>query len=274
VTVALRAAPAPATLRARVIAGLVALLATHGGATLAAGNDADAAALRTSQAAIGQVTGDRAFTGQDGRPLRLAELRGRPVVLSLVYTNCYSICSGATLHLREVVRMAREALGARSFAVLTVGFDTAHDTPERMRSYGRDRGIVDPDWHFASADAATVRGLADDVGFTWVATPGGFDHVAQVTVLDADGKVAQQVYGPEFAPPELVEPLRRLLLGRSIERPSVQSLIERVKLYCSVYDPASGRYRFDYSVFAAAIPALMVLGMLAAAIVIAGRRNR
>ncbi len=271
-----QAVPAPATRRARIVcgAGLAALLAAHGGAALAGTNDADAAALRTSQAAIGRVARDHAFTGQDGRPLSLAELRGRPVVLSLVYTNCYSICSGSTLHLREVVRTAREALGARSFAVLTVGFDTEHDTPERMRSYGRDRGIDDPDWYFASADAATVRGLADDVGFTWVATPGGFDHVAQVTVLDADGKVAQQVYGPEFAPPELVEPLRRLLLGRSLERPSVRGLIERVRLYCSVYDPASGRYRFDYSVFAAAVPALMVLGMLAAAIVIAGRRNR
>jgi protein SCO1/2 len=68
--------------------------------------------------------------------------------------------------------------------------------------------------------------------------------------------------------------LKSLLLGRGVEQPSVRNLIERVRLYCSTYDPASGRYRFDYSMLAAAIPPLMELGMAAIAIVLAGRRRR
>jgi protein SCO1/2 len=249
---------------------------TAAGVTAAAqGNDVDAAALRASQAVIGQRTsGDLKLLDQRGRPLELAQLRGRPLLLNLIFTNCQSICSGLTLQLREVVKVGRDTLGPRSFAVLTVGFDTQHDTPERMRVYARERGIDDPDWYFASGDAATIQRLTDQVGFTWVESPAGFDHVAQVTVLDADGTVVQQVYGPEFQPPDLVEPLKSLLLGRSVERPSVRSLIERVRLSCSTYDPASGRYRFDYSVFAAAIPPLMVLGMAAIAIVLAARRRR
>jgi protein SCO1 len=236
-------------------------------------NEVDAAALRASQAVIGHTTSNHEFIDQDGKPLRLVDLRGRPVVLSLVFTNCFSVCSGQTLHLREVTRIAREALGAHSFAVLTVGFDSAHDSPERMLAYGRDRGIVDPDWHFASADAATVRRLTDEVGFTWLPSSRGFDHITQVTILDANGTVAQQVYGAGFSPPELIEPLKELLLGRRVERASLQGLIERVRLYCSVYDPSAGRYRIDYSMFAAAIPALMVLGMIAFAIILAGRRK-
>jgi protein SCO1 len=254
---------------------VLALLVTTsvGHAQQPAGNEVNAAALRASQAAVGRGTGDHPFIDQRGKPLRLADLRGRPVVLSLVFTNCVSVCSGQTLHLREVMRIAREALGARTFAVLTVGFDSAHDSPERMLAYGLDRGIDDPDWHFASADAATVRRLTDEVGFTWLPSSRGFDHITQVTVLDANGVVAQQVYGEAFSPPELIEPLKELLVGRRVERASLQGLIERVRLYCSVYDPAAGRYRIDYSMFAAAIPALMVLGMVAVAIILAGRRN-
>jgi protein SCO1 len=271
-----RASRPSATPRARVVVGIgfTVLLASTGGAALGPGNDVDAAALRTSQAAIGRVVGDHELIDQHGRPLRLKDLRGRPLVLSLVYTRCYYVCSGLTLHLRDVVRIASETLGAGSFSVLTVGFDSAHDSPERMRSYGRDRGIADPQWRLASADEATVRRLSDEVGFTWVASPRGFDHVAQVTVLDANGQVVQQVYGPDLTPPDLVEPLRRLLLGRGIERTSVRGLIDKVRLYCSVYDAATGRYRFDYSMLAGAIPVLMVLGMLAVAIVVGGRRNR
>jgi protein SCO1/2 len=238
-----------------------------------AGNEADAAALRTSQAAVGRQTSDLVLVDQLGKPLRLAELRGRPLVLSLVFTNCYYVCSGQTLHLREVTRVARQALGPRSFSVLTVGFDSAHDTPDRMLAYGVDRGIDDPEWRFASADAATIRRLTDEVGFTWFPSSRGFDHITQLTILDANGVVAQQVYGQEFAPPELVEPLKQLLLGRTVERASLQGLIERVRLYCSVYDPVSGKYRIDYSMFAAAIPALMIFAMATIAIYAVRRRK-
>ncbi len=194
-------------------------------------------------------------------------------MLSLVFTNCYYVCSGQTLHLRKVTRIARQALGPRSFSILTVGFDSAHDTAERMRAYGLDRGITDPEWHFASADAGTVRRLTDEVGFTWLPSARGFDHVTQVTILDADGVVVRQVYGQEFAPPDLVEPLKQLLLGRPVERVSLQGLIERVRLYCSVYDPVSGTYRVDYAMFASAIPALMIFGMVTIALILVRRKK-
>lgn len=254
--------------------GMALTLGSIGRAALAAGNDADAAALRTSQAAIGRTTGDHAFIDQLGRPLRLVDLRGRPLVVSLVYTSCYDICSSLTLYLRDAVRTAQQTLGPQSFSVLTVGFDTANDNPGRMRTFATDRGLDEPQWHVVSTDATTIRRLADEVGFTWVASPSGFDHVAQVTILDADGRVVRQVYGQDFAPPALVEPLTALVLGRSLGRLSARGLVERVKLYCSVYDPVSGEYRFDYSMLAGAIPVLVLLGMTAFAIVLAGRGKR
>ena len=237
-------------------------------------NTADATALRTSQAAVGRRTTEHAFVDQRGRPLRLADLRGRPLVVSFVFTNCYVVCSGLTLNLRDVVRIARETLGADGFRVLTLGFDSAHDTPPRMLAYGRDRGISDQGWIFASADAATVRRFTDELGFTWAPSARGFDHVAQVTILDAEGVVVRQVYGEAFQPPELVEPLKQAILRRPVARTSLEGLIERIRLYCTTYDPASRSYRFDYSMFAAGLPALFVLGMLALGVAYAARRKR
>jgi protein SCO1/2 len=254
--------------------GCVMLLVAPAGAASKTSKDVDAAALRASQAAIGRKIGNHRLVDQHGQPFSLADLRGRPLVVSLVFTNCYTFCSGLTLHVREAVRIAREALGEQSFTVLTVGFDTANDTPRRMLAYGRDRGIDDPRWYFASGDAATIQRLTDDTGFTWAASARGFDHIAQVTIVDSDGSVVQQIYGEEFSPPELVEPLKSVLLGRTFERPSVRGLLASARIYCSVYDPVSGRYRLDYSMFASAIPALMVLGILAGGIFMAGRRNR
>jgi protein SCO1/2 len=231
-------------------------------------------ALRTSQAAIGRTLGGYEFTTAAGGTLRLEELRGRPVVLSLIYTSCYQVCSGLTLHLRDTVQVARDALGADRFAVVTVGFDAASDTPSRMRLYARERGAEMPGWHFASADATVIERLARDTGFTFFASPKGFDHITQTTIVDATGRIVLQVYGEDFAPPLVVEPLKKLVWGGKFERGTLEGLVDRVRLLCTIYDPTSGRYRFDYSLIVNILAGGLALGIAAAGILAALRNVR
>jgi len=233
----------------------------------------ESVALATSQAAIGRLLDDYPFIDQRGQALRLSSLRGKPVVLSLVYTSCFRVCSGLTLHLREVVREAQRALGPDTFTVLTVGFDTPNDTPERMRLYAQERGAEMQGWYFASTDAATIERLARDVGFTYRRSPKGFDHITQTTIIDGRGRVVLQVYGQDFQSPSVVEPLKRLARGREIERGTLEGLLRSVKLFCTIYDPASGRYRFDYSIIADAIAGVLALGMVAIAIAVSWRNS-
>jgi protein SCO1/2 len=255
--------------------GLLLVLAGVFAAGVAAQTSApdDATALTTSQAAIGRQLDDYSFVDQRGQAFRLSSLRGKPVVLSLVYTSCFQVCSGLTVRLRDVTRVARKALGADSFTVLTVGFDTPNDKRERMQLYARDRGAEMPGWFFASTDAATIERLTRDVGFTYRRSPKGFDHITQTTVIDRAGRVMLQVYGEGFNPPNLVEPLKRLIRGQEIERGTLAGMVRSVKLFCTIYDPASGRYRFDYSIVADAIAGILALGMVAIAIAISWRNS-
>jgi protein SCO1/2 len=227
------------------LSGLVLLAAASGAA--AAGPIDSGEALRLSQAAIGRTIGEHRFTDQAGQALQLSGLRGRPVVISYIYTSCAFICPTLTASLAAVVKVARETLGDDSFAVVTVGFDTPVDTPEQMRRYAAERGIADARWYFVSADQATVDRLAQEIGFAYAPTAGGFDHLTQVTILDGAGRVYQQVYGPEFQPPMIVDPLKKLALGMAITERPLADFLSRVRLICTSYDPKSGRYRFDYS---------------------------
>jgi protein SCO1/2 len=221
----------------------------------------DAEALRTSQAAIGRSLDGIELTAADGSRLTFEELRGRPVVLSLVYTSCYHVCSGLTLRLRETVKVARQALGSGSFTVVTVGFDTPNDTPQRMRAYARERGAEQPGWYFASADAAAIARLTETVGFTYFASPKGFDHITQTTLVDSRGRVVLQVYGEDFAPPLVVEPLKKMVWGENLDRRTIEGLVNTVKLFCTIYDPTSGRYRFDYSLIVEIVAGSLALGV-------------
>lgn len=211
--------------------------------------DGDQALLR-SQAAIGQTLQPLVLKDSSGLPFELQQLQGKPVLISLIFTSCYHVCPAITRHLANTVREARAALGEDSFQVLTIGFDTPNDTPDAMASFARAQKIKDPGWWFLSADAATMAELTENLGFSYFPTPRGFDHINQVTLIDREGKIYRQVYGAAFELPALVEPLKELVYNRPQHgAPLVASLVDRIRLFCTVYDPSTGRYRFDYSLF-------------------------
>ncbi len=229
-------------------------------------------ALALSQAAMGQVLGDYEFLDGNGKRITLASMRGKPVIISLIYTSCYHICPTITTNLARVVDIARAALGDDSFSVLSIGFDTPVDTPDKMRLFAKQRGIDHDNWHFVSASADTMQRLARDVGFSYFSTPKGFDHMIQATLVDANGKVYRQVYGMAPEPPALVEPLKEILYGKQVNASPLDGWINNIKLFCTVYDPSTGRYHFDYSIFIALGLAFLMLGATAWFIISAWRK--
>jgi protein SCO1/2 len=206
-------------------------------------------ALERSEAAVGTKVGDHVLTDARGRPLPLAAFRGRPLVISLVYTSCSSVCPATTQHLLDMVREAQRAFGDDAFAVLSVGFDARNDTPTRLRAFAAAQGIDHSAWQLATADAETLHLLLDDLGFSYKAAAGGFLHVTQTTILDAEGRVYRQVYGDNFPLQVFLEPLKELVFGSTAQFGSVKNIVDRIRFLCTVYDPSTGAYKFDYSYF-------------------------
>jgi protein SCO1/2 len=208
-----------------------------------------ATALELSEAAIGRPVRNHRLIDSGGREIRLGDLRGRPLVVSLVYTSCSSVCPTTTQSLRSAVERARAALGQDAFQVLTVGFDARHDTPRRMAAFAKDQSIGgDPAWHLASGDETTIGALLDDLGFSYEAVAGGFEHTTQTTILDAEGRVYRHVYGDSFPIPIFVEPLKELTFGTTTRSLSISALADRIRFLCTVYDPMTGRYRTDFAI--------------------------
>jgi protein SCO1/2 len=221
-------------------------------------------AFTASQAAIGRTLSNHVLVDHEGRRIRLDELRGRPVVISPVYSSCFHVCPMTTKNLKGAADVAFDLLGDRAFTVLTIGFDTARDTPQRMREYALARGIDSPQWIFASADAATAGRLLDEIGFAYVPAGGGFEHLIQATIVDDRGVVHRQVYGQRFETPLLVDALKRIALGQGPDTVARPSLAERIRLICTTYDPKTGRYAFDYSLVLSVILGVLIFSGIAA----------
>lgn len=219
------------------------------------------AAIAAGERAVGRTVGDYRLTDTTGAVLSLRDYRGKPLVISLVYSACSSVCPPTTQHVIDAVNEAGRMFGPDRFAVLTVGFDARNDTVARMAQFASQQGIKSTNWRVASGDAATIAALLNDLGFSYRAVAGGFDHPAQTTILDPDGKVYRHVYGDDFPFPMFMEPMKDVIYGTRTPF-SFDGIIDRIRFICTTYDPGSRRYRFDYGlVFGGAIAAFSLLAM-------------
>lgn len=263
-----------AVARRAALALLLLTLTTLGSAALRdAGFDVDRA-LRASQSAIGHQLGDHGFIRGDGRSLRLHGLRGKPLLISFIYTGCFRICPATTRNLKLAVAEAERVLGPGSFNILSIGFNQPFDTPDAMAAFARVQGVDQPNWHFVSLDQATLEALSREVGFVFQGAAAGFEHVTQVSVVDGEGRLYRQVYGADFPLPQLVTPLKELIAGQAPRAQTLAQLVERVRILCTVYDPVSGQYRYKYAILLEIAGGLFSLAAVGVFLVRELRRQR
>jgi len=206
-----------------------------------------AAALRASQAVVGKPVGDFTLLDRDGKPVRLSRYRGKPLLVSFIYTGCFQVCPLTTRSLQSAIEGGRGIFGTSQFNVVSIGFNQPADSPQSLKAFARQHRIDAPNWDFLSPHASIVEPLTRAFGFEYLATPAGFDHVVQATLLDAEGRVYRQIYGERLNAAALGEPLAQLLRNAPVPQQfRLDDLVDRIRILCTDFDPATGRYRFKY----------------------------
>ena len=204
-------------------------------------------AIAFSRSRIGSTPADFVLQDREGRTVSLSSYRGKPLIVNFVFTGCFQVCPTSTRDLLGAVRAMRERFGPNQFNVLSIGFNQPQDSPLAMKMFAAQLRIREPNWEFLSPRAEDVPALTEAFGFRYRPSPGGFDHTVQVSLLDAQGAIRSQVYG-DFSAEMLGEPIRRLLRGMLLtDTHTAADFIERVRIFCSVYDPTTGKYKADYT---------------------------
>ncbi len=206
-----------------------------------------AAALRASQAVVGKQVSDFTLLDRSGQPVRLSQYRGKPLLVSFIYSGCFQVCPLTTRSLQSAIEAGRDVFGTRQFNVVSIGFNQPADSPQALKAFAAQHRIDQPNWEFLSPHASIVEALTREFGFSYLSSAAGFDHVLQVTLLDAQGRVYRQIYGEQLDANALGEPIRQLLDSAPVpQQIALDDLVDRIRLLCTVYDPKTGTYRVQY----------------------------
>ena len=134
---------------------------------------------------------DATWTDDAGRTVKLASLRGQPVVLAMFFASCEYACPVLVSDLQRL-RAALPAAVREKTRFVLVSFDTARDTPAVLAAY-REKAALDPGWTLLRGEPAAVQELAMLLGVKYKQdVRGQFSHSNLFTVLNPAGEIAHQ----------------------------------------------------------------------------------
>ena len=161
----------------------------------------------------GDPVPDFAMTTQDGKTLRLADLRGKVVGLTFIYTRCPlpDFCPRMD---RTFAALAAKigAVPKRAEAVrlLSVSFDPENDTPDVLTKHAKTQGAAPPLWTFAVASHPELAKVAGALGLTYGPGKNEVIHNLVIAVIGPDGRLVELRTGADarqWEPTDLLKTL-------------------------------------------------------------------
>lgn len=171
--------------------------------------------INENVAQVGKEIPDFTLTNQDGKKISMSDFRGYPLAITFIYSRCPlpEYCIKMSTNFSDLANAVAENPELKQkIRLLSVSFDPATDTPEKLRAYGLGylgKGAK-PDftiWQLGVAGDAEVKKMADFFGLRYEVDPEDktqFSHSLRTAVITPDGKVAKILTGNEWKPEDLL----------------------------------------------------------------------
>lgn len=181
---------------------------------------------------------------EEGKETPIANYFGhnRPVVVSLVYFSCPSLCN---LHLNGVLDALKQLslVAGKDYDLLAVSFDPKEDSDlASAKKFTYQEKYNFPDGasgiHFLTGSENAVKTLAESVGFSykWDDKAKEWAHASAAVITTPAGVVSRYLHGVYFEPKTFRLSLVEASQGK------VGDIIDSVVLFCFRYDPHGNKY--------------------------------
>ncbi len=169
-------------------------------------------------AQVGKDVPDFSLTNQDGKRIAIKDFRGKALAITFIYRECPlpDFCIKMSRNFSDVVKKIEANTDLKNkLRLLSISFDPARDTPEKLRQYGQGYlgNPTKPDftvWQLAVGSDKEVRSIADFFGLQYevdAADKTQINHSLVTAVISPEGKVTKIFKGNEWTPDDLLNEL-------------------------------------------------------------------
>lgn len=170
-------------------------------------------------AQVGKPVPDFSLTNQDGKRISIKDFSGKALAITFIYAKCPlpEYCIKMSTNFSDVATLvSKDAELKDKIRLLSISFDPANDTPEKLRSYGigymgNDTKYKFDVWQLAVGKDEEVRKIAEFFGLRYEIDPADktkINHSLRTAVITPEGNVAKILPGNEWTPADLVRELK------------------------------------------------------------------
>ena len=153
---------------------------------------------------IGAVVPDFTLTNQSRQQVSLSQFRGKVIGVNFIYTSCVlpQFCYRVANHFGVIRDRFKDRMG-RDLVLLTLTFDPARDTPERLAQYASQWKADARTWHFLTGAARDVERVCGLFGVDFFADEGLMSHSVRTAVIDQRGVMVANIEGNQYTAAQL-----------------------------------------------------------------------
>ena len=158
---------------------------------------------------------DLELTNQDGKPIRLADFKGKALLITFIYTRCPlpNFCPRLSSEFARIHDdLAKTPDDYARTHLLAITLDPKYDTPEVLRKYGLAYLHGDPSgfshWDFAATSPETLEKLAGAFGLSYEEADNQISHTMNIVLIAPDGTISKY-WTTDWTMPELEDALRQ-----------------------------------------------------------------
>lgn len=128
------------------------------------------------------------WKNQDNESLQLNDLRGKTLVVVMIYTSCQSACPILVSKMKQIERQI-DPKYMENVNLVLVTIDPENDTPEKLKQFAKLNQMNDPQWTFLTSNEDDTQELANVLAMKYKKIdPIDFSHSNIITIFSPEEK--------------------------------------------------------------------------------------
>lgn len=162
------------------------------------------ASCSSNESQVAELSSDSIFNltsewkNQDNKSMQLKDLRGKTLVVVIIYTSCKTACPILVGKMKQIESKI-DSKDSEDIEFVLVSLDPEVDTPERLKKFAKDNAMDGPQWTFLTSNEDDTQEFANVLAVKYKKiSPIDFSHSNIITIFDPNGDLVTQEEGLEI----------------------------------------------------------------------------